>query len=53
MPCPSMILDSPNPFGRVPIVYDGSNLFWSGPDHFGQTDPYYKNQSIKVQPVKV
>ena len=31
-----MILDRPNNFGRVPIVLDGSNSFWSGPNHFGQ-----------------
>ena len=34
MPCPSMGLK--NIFGRVPIVLDKSNLFWSGPNHFGQ-----------------
>ena len=30
-----MILDRPNDFGQVPIVMDMSNLFWSGPNHFG------------------
>ena len=34
MPCP--ILDRPNQFGRVPIVLDRSNVFWLGPNHFGQ-----------------
>ena len=29
-------LGRPNPFGRVPIILDGSNLFWLGPNHFGQ-----------------
>ena len=34
MPCPSISM-GPNDFGRVPIVLDGSNSFWSGPNHFG------------------
>ena len=29
-----MILDCPNHFGRVPIVLDRSDSFWSGPNHF-------------------
>ena len=40
------ILDRPNNFGRVPIVLDGSNLFWSGQNHFGQV------QIIKVSTEK-
>ena len=28
-----MILDRPNHFGRVPIILDGSNSFWSRPNH--------------------
>ena len=39
-----IILDRPNNFGRVPIVLDGSNSFWSGPNHFGQV------QIIKISP---
>ena len=31
-----IILDSPNHYGRVSIVLYKSNLFWSGPKHFGQ-----------------
>ena len=31
-----IILDQPNHFGRVPIVLNGSNSFWSGQNHFGQ-----------------
>ena len=33
-----MILDRPNHFGRdrVPIILDGSNSFWLGPNHLGQ-----------------
>jgi hypothetical protein len=31
-----MILDRPNNFGRVPIVLQKSNSFWSGPNNFGQ-----------------
>ena len=30
------LLDRPNHFGRVPIVLDKSNSFWTGPIHFGQ-----------------
>ena len=30
------ILDYRNQFGRVPIILDGPNLFWSGSNHFGQ-----------------
>ena len=41
-----IILDRPNNFGRVPIVLDGSNSFWSGPNHFGQV------QIIKISPEK-
>ena len=42
-----MILDHQNHFGRVPIVLDGPNLFWSsGPNHFGQV------QIIKISPEK-
>ena len=26
----------PNHFGRVTIILDGTNLFWSGTNHFGQ-----------------
>ena len=29
-------LDRPNHFGRVPIILDGSNSFWLGPNHFGE-----------------
>ena len=41
MPCPSVYsskkkLDSPNHFGRVPIILVGSKLFWCGPNFFGQ-----------------
>ena len=42
-----MILSHPNPFGRVPIVLDGSNLFWWRPNHFG------KVQIIKISSKKV
>ena len=31
-------LDRPNHFGRVPIILDGSNSFWLGPNNFG-SDP--------------
>jgi hypothetical protein len=41
-----MILDHPNHFGRVPIVLDRSNSFWSGLYHFGQV------QIIKISPEK-
>ena len=41
-----IILDCPNHFGRVPIVLDESNSFWSGPSHFGQV------QIIKISPEK-
>ena len=41
-----IILDHPNQFGWVPIVLDGPNLFWSGPNHFGQI------QIIKISPEK-
>ena len=39
-----MILDFPNNFDWVSIVLDGSNLFWSGPNHFWQV------QIIKIAP---
>ena len=39
-----MILDRPNHFGWVPIVLDGCNFFWLGPNHFGQV------QIIKISP---
>ena len=32
----NIILDRPKYFGQVPIVLDGSNSFWSGPNHYGQ-----------------
>ena len=35
MPCPSMGPKWLWTVGRVPIVLHGSNLFWSGPNHFG------------------
>ena len=41
-----IILDHPNDFGKVPIVMDGSNLFWSGPNHFGLVE------IIKISPEK-
>ena len=41
-----MILDCPNNFGKAPIVLDGSNSFWSGPNYFGQV------QIIKISPEK-
>ena len=41
-----MILDRPNHFGRVPIVLDWSNLFWSGRNHFRQF------QIITISPEK-
>ena len=41
-----MILDCPNNFGQVPIILDGSDLFWSGPNHFRQV------QIIKLCPAK-
>ena len=48
MPCPSMsrkiILDRPNHFGRVPILLDGSSLFWSGSNHFGQVQIFKISQ---------
>ena len=28
-----IILDRPNNFGRVPIVLDGSNSFWTGSNY--------------------
>ena len=31
-----IILDRPNYFGWLPIILDGSNSFWTGPNHFGQ-----------------
>ena len=31
-----IILDLPIDFGQVPIIFDGSNSFGSGPNHFGQ-----------------
>ena len=31
-----MILDCPNQFGWVLIVWGGSNSFWMGQNHFGQ-----------------
>lgn len=31
-----MIMDRPNDFGPIAILFDGSNLFWSGPNQFGQ-----------------
>ena len=43
MLCPFM---GPNNFGRVPIVLDGSNSFWSGPNHFEQV------QIMKISPEK-
>ena len=43
MPCPSM---GPNNFGQVPIVFDESNSFWSGQNHFGHV------QIIKISPKK-
>ena len=41
-----IILDHPNHFGRVPIVLDKPNLFWSRPNNFGQV------QIIKISPEK-
>ena len=41
-----MILDRPNDFGRLPIILDGPNLFWSGSNHFGQV------QIIEISPEK-
>ena len=41
-----MILDRPNHFGGGPIFLDASNLFWWGPNHFGQV------QIIKISPEK-
>ena len=41
------ILDYRNQFGRVPIVLDGPNLFWSGPNHCGQI------QIIEISPEKI
>ena len=41
-----MILDRPNNFGRVPMVLNRSNLFWSDPNHFDQF------QIIKISPEK-
>ena len=43
MPCPSI---GPNHFCRVPIILNGSNLFWLGPNHFGQA------QNINISPEK-
>ena len=39
-----MILDHPNSFGGLPIVLDGSNLFWFDSNHFGQV------QVVKISP---
>ena len=39
-------LGRPNPFGRVPIILDGSNSFCLDPNHFGQV------QVIKISPEK-
>ena len=41
-----LILDRQNNFGRVPIILNGPNLFWSGSNHFGQV------QIIKISPEK-
>ena len=41
-----IIFDRPNYFGRVPIILDGTNSFWSGSNHFGQV------QIIKISPEK-
>ena len=41
-----MILDRLNHFGRVPIILGRSNLFWLGPNHFGQAE------IIKISPEK-
>ena len=41
-----MILDRPNHFGRVRIVLDRSNSFWSSPNHFGQV------HIIRISPEK-
>ena len=41
-----IILDRPNNFGWVPIFLDESNLFWFGPNHFGQV------QIIEITPEK-
>ena len=43
MPCLSM---GPKWFWTVQIVFVGSNLFWSGPNHFGQV------QIINISPEK-
>ena len=40
-PCPDC-----DDFGRLPIILDGSNSFWTGPNHFGQF------QIIKISPEK-
>ena len=42
-----MILVSPNHFGRVPIVLDESNLFWSDPNPLGQVQIIKKNSPDK------
>ena len=41
-----IILDRPNNFGRVPIILDGSNLFYTGPNDFAQV------QIMKISPEK-
>ena len=41
-----MIYDRPNHFGRLPLVLDVSNLFWLGPNNFGQV------QIRKINPGK-
>ena len=41
-----MILDRPNHFGRVPTILGGSNLFWSGANHFGQVQILKISQDI-------
>ena len=43
MSCPSI---GPKRFWSVQFVLDRSNLFWSGPNHFGQV------QIIKISPEK-
>ena len=41
-----MVLDHPHHFSQVPIVFDGSNLFWLGSNHVGQV------QIIRISPEK-
>ena len=41
--CP---IQGTNYFSRIPIILDGSNSFWTGPNHFGQV------QIIKDSPEK-